>query len=217
MTDNITITLTRDEWQTVLDWLVRPEGVTMASLIAKQIPEEGQAEYDDATQGVELFTADEAEETKWETCECPNYTPWGHPDQSKELAPGIWSVSTASHGGIYLSPQRLGFMPAIFVNAGFIKANTEAGWFEEDCDWAMVALIYPEAFATEIQDDIGAARIIMKFSHADVLARWDGRTAAETIEAKALDIAVNDTLNAGAEATMSAPGDSEGTYDPNNA
>ncbi len=57
MTDNITITLAQDEWDTVLHYLGHTADASerlapaVAEKIVDQIPEEGQAEYDDATQG----------------------------------------------------------------------------------------------------------------------------------------------------------------------
>jgi len=45
----------------------------------------------------------------------PTTSPWGEVQHSSELAPGIWQVMTASHGGIFLSRQRLDAMPAILA------------------------------------------------------------------------------------------------------
>lgn len=38
-------------------------------------------------------------------------TPWGRSDSQKELADGIWMVTTPSHGGVKLSPERQAQMP----------------------------------------------------------------------------------------------------------
>ena len=35
------------------------------------------------------------------------HTPWGRPDSSKEIAPGITRYDTPSHGGYYVSPERV--------------------------------------------------------------------------------------------------------------
>lgn len=69
-------------------------------------------------------------------------SPWGLVQSQKELAPGIVQVETASHGGIYLDPERYAQMPAPMKTTGY-SAN---GWYEEDCDWALVALQFPDAF-----------------------------------------------------------------------
>jgi hypothetical protein len=70
---------------------------------------------------------------------CPSYCPWGQIDHRAELAPGVWTVSTPSHGGIHVSDERRTAMPAIETFAG-------GNWFEEDCDWAWICLVWPEIF-----------------------------------------------------------------------
>lgn len=72
-------------------------------------------------------------------------TPWGYADEVDEVAEGIWFVSTMTHGGFWLDAQRNALVPAE------IKAETywqrgEAGWYEEDCDWAIVCLIFRPEF-----------------------------------------------------------------------
>jgi hypothetical protein len=63
----------------------------------------------------------------------PKYSPWGAIQQINELAPGIWSVSTASHGGIYVAPELYAKMPEVLKGTAY----SGGGWFEEDCDWAI--------------------------------------------------------------------------------
>jgi hypothetical protein len=75
--------------------------------------------------------------------ECPQSSPWGKVQDKRELAPGIWSVSTAGHGGIKLSRERNAGMPDYMRNEG--------GWYEEDCEWAKVAVFYPIAFQRVIK------------------------------------------------------------------
>jgi hypothetical protein len=65
-------------------------------------------------------------------------TPWGTADHSERLAVGIMQYSTPGHGGIHLSKTRQEAMPVAF--------RTDGGWYEEDCDWALVAVVWPEAF-----------------------------------------------------------------------
>jgi len=66
------------------------------------------------------------------------WTPWGMSDSNTALAPGIGFYSTPSHGGIHLDDEHNRKMPEVIRNAN--------GWYEEDCEWAKVALIFPEAF-----------------------------------------------------------------------
>jgi hypothetical protein len=74
-------------------------------------------------------------------------TPWGMADFATELAPGIVSYSTPSHGGIKLSAQRLAELkPELRAHKPFCGQD---GWYEEDCDWAIVAMQWPELFNAE--------------------------------------------------------------------
>ncbi len=60
--------------------------------------------------------------TAYKRSECPKTSPWGVIQDKRELAPGIWQVSTASHGGIKLSRERNAAMPDYMRNEG--------GWYE---------------------------------------------------------------------------------------
>lgn len=79
------------------------------------------------------------------------WTPWGMSDGQTTLAPGIISYSTPSHGGIHLDEEHNGKMPAAMRNVD--------GWYEEDCEWAKVAFIFPEAFKP---DHVLAAKETLK-------------------------------------------------------
>jgi len=79
------------------------------------------------------------------------WTPWGMSDGQTTLASGIISYSTPGHGGIHLDDEHNKKMPAAMRNAD--------GWYEEDCEWAKVALIFPEAFKP---DAILAAKETLK-------------------------------------------------------
>jgi hypothetical protein len=78
-------------------------------------------------------------------------TPWGNSQTIKEIAPGIIRVTTASHGGYHLTPERLAQMP----EAQRETAYSTNGWFEEDVDWSLVAVNFPEAFHP---DEVKAAK-----------------------------------------------------------
>lgn len=73
-------------------------------------------------------------------------SPWGAIETMTEIAPGIVQVTTPSHGGIHVSPERLAKMPEELRATPY----SAGGWFEEDCDWALVAVCFPEAFAPEM-------------------------------------------------------------------
>lgn len=74
-------------------------------------------------------------------------SPWGAPDSEKTIADGLIFVSTPSHGGFYLSPDRWATLKEKFPD--FQPFNGNIGWLEEDSDWAMAALAFPEYFKDE--------------------------------------------------------------------
>ncbi len=55
-------------------------------------------------------------------------SPWGPVHHAEDIADGIVSVHTASHGGLWLSPARLDLMDP--------SERSTDGWYEEDCEAA---------------------------------------------------------------------------------
>lgn len=80
------------------------------------------------------------------TTKAPTSTPWGKPDYPypEQIADGIYWYSTPSHGGYWLSPERREQMPPAL--RAIRPFGGREGWYEEDCDWAIVALSFPEHF-----------------------------------------------------------------------
>lgn len=77
----------------------------------------------------------------------PQETPWGKSELAREVVPGVWRVSTASHGGFWLTPERLSEMPAVLREgtAGEMPwsvTDQRAGWFEEDLEAFRVVLVF---------------------------------------------------------------------------
>ncbi|MDZ7927846.1 MAG: hypothetical protein U5L46_12575 [Agrobacterium sp.] len=70
----------------------------------------------------------------------PCSTPWGTSQHATIYADGIVLHATSGHGGFHLSPAR----NAIVLDA---LSNT-SGWYEEDAEWAIVALTSPDLFTT---------------------------------------------------------------------
>ena len=60
-------------------------------------------------------------------------SPWGDIQTVTPLGPDAVSVTTASHGGICVSPAALRRIPEPLR----LTAFSAGGWFEEDCDWAV--------------------------------------------------------------------------------
>jgi len=69
----------------------------------------------------------------------PVSTPWGAPQHTEFLARGVFSVITAGHGGIKVADAFNQRIPEYLRN--------EDGWYEEDCDWCLVALAFPDLFS----------------------------------------------------------------------
>lgn len=89
-------------------------------------------------------------------------TPWGYADSQRRVADGITFASTPSHGGYHLNPARHAELLARFP-----RFTTWAGgpWYEEDSDWAVVAITFPEAFpADAVERAITCARYSAKYS-----------------------------------------------------
>lgn len=67
-------------------------------------------------------------------------TPWGPSQHATIYTDGVVSHTTAGHGGFHLSGPR---------NVKVLEAlRNISGWYEEDAEWAVVALTFPEIFTT---------------------------------------------------------------------
>ncbi len=76
-------------------------------------------------------------------------TPWGPAQHRKSIADGIIHYETASHGGIKISEDRYRAMPKKY------RAHKPwAGhlWYEEDVDWCIIALAYPDEYFAEVTE-----------------------------------------------------------------
>src|SRR5205807_4019954 len=63
------------------------------------------------------------------------HTPWGQAQYAIVMLPGIGFVGTASHGGIKVDQALMeSRMPDYLQRVG--------GWFEEDCEWAIVFAVF---------------------------------------------------------------------------
>lgn len=81
----------------------------------------------------------------------PTSSPWGAVQHADTLGPGITSVSTASHGGIHLDAWRVAQLPPAL--------QTKRGqWFEEDVDWCIPAVAFPQHFDRDRQTAIDTLR-----------------------------------------------------------
>ena len=74
------------------------------------------------------------------------YSPWGQIDHMTRLADGIYLVETASHGGIWLSPERREQMaersPELLRAVELNSYAPKPMWWEEDCEAALVLIAF---------------------------------------------------------------------------
>ena len=68
-------------------------------------------------------------------------SPWGTIDGVTTILPGMWFVSTPSHGGIKLSLERQQQIPESLRRADH---DTGKSWYEEDCEWAIPYCYFAE-------------------------------------------------------------------------
>jgi len=76
-------------------------------------------------------------------------TPWGQADHYEQIAPGVYRVDTPSHGGYWVREFARAKWPE---NLRDYEPFAGVGWYEEDCDWAIVALAMPHLFPVEAQE-----------------------------------------------------------------
>lgn len=96
-------------------------------------------------------------------------TPWGESDYDDQVAEGVVSVSTPSHGGILVAKA---VAEATLSRDAWAIGQEFGLWlaFEEDCAWAAVAYEHPEWFVGIWTNAPSEERIKMLAS--ETLARW---------------------------------------------
>jgi hypothetical protein len=70
-------------------------------------------------------------------------TPWGKADHATIITEGVGRVDTSGHGGMKLSRSRNAKVAACWRRTG--------GWYEEDCECAIVVLTFPELFDEKVR------------------------------------------------------------------
>jgi len=73
----------------------------------------------------------------------PTTTPWGQVQEARTIAPGISVLSTASHGGIYLSPEFNDQVPDQVKQQTFNCLGFQ-GFYEEDEDAQLIRDLFPQ-------------------------------------------------------------------------
>ncbi len=75
-------------------------------------------------------------------------SPWGVVEFEEKLAEGIYIVSTPGHGGVKLDKARNAQVHPAWRQSG--------GWYEEDCEWAIPALTFPDEIFIETESQATA-------------------------------------------------------------
>lgn len=65
-------------------------------------------------------------------------TPWGGSQLATVYAEGVVAHMTAGHGGFHLSAERNAKIHPLL--------RKDTPWYEEDCEWAIVAISFPDLF-----------------------------------------------------------------------
>lgn len=72
-------------------------------------------------------------------------TPWGYADQVDPVGDkGILWTSTPSHGGLFVPDELMRQLPAEL--RGSNGYSGKGNWFEEDCEWAIPVIVWPDQF-----------------------------------------------------------------------
>jgi hypothetical protein len=89
-----------------------------------------------------------------------DYSPWGRILGTRNLAKGIKEIRTVAGGGFKLdSAQNLK------VHQAWRKAG---GWYEQECEWSIVFLTFPELFENALTTMVrtsGAIEVVKTFAH----------------------------------------------------
>jgi hypothetical protein len=86
------------------------------------------------------------------TVSAPRTTPWGIADSTTRLAPGIWWVSTPSHGGLIVNQEAASRLSEEARKEGFRWQGDSYLAYEEDCDYAIALFELPELWAEFFKD-----------------------------------------------------------------
>ena len=105
------------------------------------------------------------------------YSPWGAVEDTDPVAEGIEFVYTASHGGYYISEERLKQVPQRLQNwAARWAKGWGPQWYEEDCCAAAIPATFPDEFSA---DSVVQAKIYLaNFDWAIEQANTDYPSAA---------------------------------------
>ncbi len=103
-------------------------------------------------------------------------SPWEEVLEAYEEAPGIVRVHTGGHGGLLVERALYKRMDPVLRKGVTWKDRKGRGWFEEDCQAALVVVAFPELFGA---DHVRRARESCK--------QWNGSLYAASQEGSDVD------------------------------
>jgi len=95
-------------------------------------------------------------------------TPWGGSQMAVVYAEGVVAHLTSGHGGFQLSTER--------NTKVYRLLRKDMPWYEEDCEWAIVAISFPDLFTAY---ERSMAETTIRNTWPDVWEKIHGRTLAE--------------------------------------
>jgi len=114
----------------------------------------------------------------------PQYTPWGKPQEQKEISPDICWYTTSSHGGYWISKKYWEYLKEQWPK---FDSFTGDQWLEEDCDWFAPLVLWPQFFPqSEVKIAVKAA--LNERTPVEIPTKW----WSSKVGIKALRIALND-------------------------
>ena len=119
-------------------------------------------------------------------------TPWGASQMAVTYAEGVVAHMTSGHGGFHLSADRNAKVHPLL--------RKDTPWYEEDCEWAIVAISFPDLFTAY---ERSMAEKTIRNTWPDVWEKIHGRTLAEG-ESWAIDGRAFDQRHAADYIVMSA-------------
>ncbi|RDL47802.1 hypothetical protein BLJAPNOD_05525 [Ensifer sp. M14] len=95
-------------------------------------------------------------------------TPWGGSQRAVVYAEGVVAHMTSGHGGFHLSTERNAKVHPLL--------RKDMPWYEEDCEWAIVAICFPDLFTTY---ERSMAEKTVRNTWPDAWEKIHGRALAE--------------------------------------
>ncbi|KRA65178.1 hypothetical protein [Rhizobium sp. Root651] len=95
-------------------------------------------------------------------------TPWGGSQMAVVYAEGVVAHMTSGHGGFHLSTERNAKVHPLL--------RKDMPWYEEDCEWAIVAISFPDLFTGY---ERSMAEKTVRNTWPDFWEKIHGRTLAE--------------------------------------